>query len=205
VRSLRGGRCGSFRRSKSAVVLRLLHHRVLSMIIITIPTYHSAARSSCLAIGASWGQLSGSPEVTVQIRKSTSPRPAVILRQITSAVTTLPRSCPYALDDSACRWADGEFGLRSFARPATAMEIRKIAGQGEDGRCAAGPEPALDRRRARCTLRLLCGSLRVVLPRARLLDSSDVPWSHVERLVGRDSIRQPSAETIVGIDSQRDA
>jgi hypothetical protein len=84
------------------------------------------------------------------------------------------------------------------------MEIRKIAGQGEDGEmCRA--EPALDRRRERCTLRLLCGSLRVVQPRARLLDSWDIPWSHVERLVGRDSIRQPSAETIVGIDSQRDA
>ena len=55
------------------------------------------------------------------------------------------------------------------------------------------------------SLRLLCGSLRVVLARARLLDSWDVPWGHVERLVGRDSIRQPSAETIVGIDSQRDA
>jgi hypothetical protein len=77
VRSLRGGRYRSFRWSSVAVV-RLLHHRVPPTITITIHMHHSAARNSCLAVGASWGQLLGPRGNTVQIRKSTSPRPAVI-------------------------------------------------------------------------------------------------------------------------------
>lgn len=150
MRSLRGGRCRSFRREQvgcrswSSPSPRSFddHHHY---------PYVPFSRSKQLSsprrlLGTTLWTPGGD---AVQIRKSTSPRPAVISGQITSTVTTLPRSDPHAVDDSACRWADGEFGFRSFAWPATAMEIRKRARQGEDGRCA-GPQPALDRRRARC-------------------------------------------------------